>query len=115
MARGLERGEVARGKLGVGQGIKPLGAQMFGALAMDSRASSASAMAYSALWDGGVGWQWQEACCWPEACGGMETFWPSAWELRRTARRDGTWSESYGVESGYGDRWMGALEEELHL
>ena len=115
MARGLERDEVACGESGVGQGRTPLGARMVGALAMASGASLASAMASSTLWDGGVGWQWQAACCSPATCGRMETFLPLAWDLRRTAWRDGTWSESDRVESGYGSRLMGALVEELHL
>ena len=112
MARVLERDEVARDKLGVGQGRTPLGARMVGALAMASVASLSLAMASSALWDGGIGWRWQAACCWPAACGGMETFWPLAWRLRRTARRDGALSELDGVELGYSNRWMGALAVE---
>ena len=115
VTRGLERDKVACDKSVIGQERTPLGARMVGALAMALEASSALAMASSALWDDGVGWQWQVACCWPEACGGMETFWPLAWRLRRTARRDGTWSESDGEELGYGDRLMGALVEGSHL
>ena len=104
VARVPKRDEVARDELGVGQGRTPLGAWMVGASAMTSMVSSSLAMASAALWDRDVGWQWQAACCWPAACGGMETFLPLAWDLRKTARRDGTWSKSDRVESGYGGR-----------